>query len=127
MRACVCVCACDRAGGLGCVRACLWVCVDGCVGGRAAVRVRCRFYTSTDADEDDRDLHWPCCMFRVVRSGMRTGEYLLHRSFLWTPCDKKATFFGEPIRILDKTTMTHRTLWLLGPTSSTHSGMLAGR
>ena len=46
-------------------------------------------------------------MFRVVRSGMRTGEYLLHRSFLRTADDQKTTFFGEPMRILDKTTMTH--------------------
>ena len=44
---------------------------------------------------------------RVVRSGARTSEYLLHRLFGKSACGRQSVFFGPPDLLADKTVATH--------------------
>ena len=48
-----------------------------------------------------------CGLRRIVRSGLRTGEYVLHRSFFTAIGGHRAVLFEEPRRVSDKTTSTH--------------------
>lgn len=44
---------------------------------------------------------------KIRRSGARSGEYLLHRTFARTPDHEQCVLFGPPDYVADKTVMTH--------------------